>query len=135
MQGGSGRLLILYGWLVGPLLAGYMLFNKAFAYIHLPGTPLYVGEMVLLVGALGCLTATGYLRIVVRKPPYRTSEDTVLPQVIEPLASYRNFHVTQESFWNILMQKSATLSSLSMRYAFLGSNGISSRGVQIVALP
>ena len=37
VQGGSGRLLILYGWLVGPLLAGYMLFDKAFAYIHLPG--------------------------------------------------------------------------------------------------
>ena len=69
VQGGSGRLLILYGWLVGPLLAGYMLFDKAFAYIHLPGTPLYVGEMVLLVGALGCLTATGYLRIVVRDDP------------------------------------------------------------------
>jgi len=44
---------------------------------HGIGTPLHVGEMVLLVGALGCLTATGYLRIVVRKPPYRTSEDTV----------------------------------------------------------
>ena len=72
-HGGSGRLLILYGWLVGPLLAGYMLFNKAFAYTsspyHLPGTPLYVGEMVLLVGALGCLTATGYLRVVVRDDP------------------------------------------------------------------
>ena len=68
-QGGSGRLLVLYGWLVGPLLAGYMLFDKAFAYVHLPGTPLYVGEMVLLVGALGCLTATGYLRIVVRDDP------------------------------------------------------------------
>jgi hypothetical protein len=65
-QGRPGFLLVLFGWLVGPLLAGYLLFDKAFAYIHLPGTPLYVGEMVLLVGALGCLAATGYLRIVVR---------------------------------------------------------------------
>jgi O-antigen ligase len=63
---GTGRLLILYGWLVGPLLAGYMLFDKAFAYIHLPGTPLYVGELVLLVGILGSLTATGYLRLSIR---------------------------------------------------------------------
>jgi hypothetical protein len=64
-----GRLLILYGRLVGPLLAGYMLFDKAFAYLHLPGTPLYVGEMVLLVGVLGSLTATGYLRVVIRDDP------------------------------------------------------------------
>jgi O-antigen ligase len=67
--GGSGRLLVLFGWLVGPLLAGYMLFDKAFAYIHLPGTPLYVGEMVLFVGALGCLAATGYLRVSIRDDP------------------------------------------------------------------
>lgn len=68
-RGGSGRLLALYGWLVGPLLAGYLLFDKAFAYIHLPGTPVYVGEMVLLVGAFGSLAATGYLRVVVRDDP------------------------------------------------------------------
>jgi hypothetical protein len=68
-QGRSGRLLVLYGWLVGPLLAGYMLFDKAFAYIHIPGTPLYVGEMVLFVGILGSLAATGYLRVVVRDDP------------------------------------------------------------------
>lgn len=63
---GSGRLLGLFGWLLGPLLAGYMLFDKAFAYIHVPGTPLYVGEMVLFTGVLGALAATGYLRIAVR---------------------------------------------------------------------
>jgi hypothetical protein len=62
-------LLVLYGWLVGPLLAGYLLFDKAFAYIHLPGTPLYVGEGVLLVGALGTLAATGYLRVSIRDDP------------------------------------------------------------------
>jgi O-antigen ligase len=68
-RGGSGRLLTLFGWLVGPLLAGYFLFDKAFAYMRLPGTPLYVGEMVLFVGALGCLAATGYLRVAVRDDP------------------------------------------------------------------
>jgi hypothetical protein len=58
--------------LLGPLLAGYLLFDKAFAYIHLPGTPLYVGEMVLVVGSLGALTATGYLRVAVRDEPILT---------------------------------------------------------------
>ena len=64
-----GRLLILYGRLLSILLAGYLLFDKAFAYIHLPGTPAYVGELVLVVGGLGTLAATGYLRIPVRDEP------------------------------------------------------------------
>jgi hypothetical protein len=64
-----GRLLVRYGHLLGPLLGGYLLLDKAFAYIHLPGTPLYIGEIVLTVGALGVLSATGYLRIPVRDEP------------------------------------------------------------------
>ncbi len=65
----SGRLLVRYGQLLGPLLGGYLLLDKAFAYIHLPGTPLYVGEMTLVVGGLGVLSATGYLRIPLRDEP------------------------------------------------------------------
>ncbi len=65
-RGGSGRLLVLYSRLLGPLIAGYLLFDKAFAYLHLPGTSLYVGEIVLAVGALGALAASGYLRVSVR---------------------------------------------------------------------
>jgi O-antigen ligase len=68
-RGAPGRLLILYGRLLGPLLAGYLLLDKAFAYIHIPGTPAYVGELVLTVGSLGVLSATGYLRIPVRDEP------------------------------------------------------------------
>jgi hypothetical protein len=64
-----GRLLVVYGRLLGPLLGGYMLLDKAFAYIHLPGTPAYVGELTLVVGVLGVLDATGYLRIPVRDEP------------------------------------------------------------------
>ena len=64
-----GHLLVLYGRLLGPLLGGYLLLDKAFAYIHLPGTPAYVGELVLTVGGLGVLSATGYLRIPVRDEP------------------------------------------------------------------
>jgi hypothetical protein len=68
-RGASGQLLVLYGRLLSLLLGGYLLLDKAFAYIHLPGTPAYVGELVLAVGALGVLSATGYLRIPVRDEP------------------------------------------------------------------
>lgn len=68
-QGASGRLLIRYGRLLGPLLCGYMFFDKAFAYIRIPGTPLYVGEMAITVGALGAFSATGYLRVPLREEP------------------------------------------------------------------
>jgi hypothetical protein len=71
-QGASGRLLVRYGQLLGPLLGGYLLLDKAFAYIHLPGTPLYVGELTLVVGCLGVLSATGYLRIPLRDEPILT---------------------------------------------------------------
>ncbi|MFI7060930.1 O-antigen ligase family protein [Kribbella sp. NPDC050124] len=58
----SGRLWVLYGRLVGPLLAGYLLFDRAFAYLHLPGSPLFVGEMVLGVGAAAAVVSTQYLK-------------------------------------------------------------------------
>lgn len=64
-----GRLLGLYSRLLGPLIAGYLLFDKAFAYLHLPGTPLYVGEMVLATGILGALSASRYFRAPVRDEP------------------------------------------------------------------
>jgi hypothetical protein len=64
-----GRLLQLYGTLLGPLLGGYLLFDRAFAYLHPPGVPLFVGEMVLGIGLLGTLTATGYLRVPLRDEP------------------------------------------------------------------
>lgn len=64
-----GRLLGIYAWLLGPLLAGYLLFDKAFAYIHVPGTPLYVGELVLMAGIIGLLATTAYLWIPMRDEP------------------------------------------------------------------
>jgi O-antigen ligase len=63
------RMLLLFGRLLALLLAGYFMFDKAFAYLHLPGTPLYVAEIVLTVGFLGCLAATGYLRVVIKNEP------------------------------------------------------------------
>jgi len=67
-----GRLLVYYGRLLPLLLAGYLLFDKAFAYLHLPGTPLYVGELVLVVGVFGSLAATGYLRATISDDPVMT---------------------------------------------------------------
>ena len=65
----SGRLFVLYGRLLGPLLGGYLLFDRAFAYLHLPGSPLFVGEMVLGVGAVAAVVATRYFRAPIRDEP------------------------------------------------------------------
>src|SRR5438093_8546543 len=40
---------------LGLLLGGYLFFNKTFAYVHVPGTPVFVGEIVM---GLGFLEAT-----------------------------------------------------------------------------
>jgi O-antigen ligase len=68
-QAASGRLFVLYGRLIGPLLGGYLLFDRAFAYLHPPGIPLFVGEMVIGVGALAAVVATRYLMVPIRDEP------------------------------------------------------------------
>ena len=68
-HGRSGGPLVWYGRLLGPLLAGYLLFDRAFAYLHVPGVQIYVGEMALAVGLLAALVGTGYLRIPIRDEP------------------------------------------------------------------
>jgi O-antigen ligase len=62
-------LFVLYGRLIGLLLGGYLLFDKAFAYLRLPGTPLYVSEMVLAVGVTAALVGTRWFRIPLRDEP------------------------------------------------------------------
>jgi hypothetical protein len=39
---------------LGLLLWGY-LFNKTFAYVHVPGTPVFVGEIVLAISIVEVL--------------------------------------------------------------------------------
>ena len=48
--------------LLPPLLAGYALFDRGFAYIHVPHTPIFSGEVVMMVGVVALLLGTGYVR-------------------------------------------------------------------------
>ena len=56
------RALAILGRLLPPALAGYALFDRGFAYIHIPGTPLFAGEFLMLVCVAGALVGTGYVR-------------------------------------------------------------------------
>lgn len=49
------------------LLAGYLFFDKAFAWLHIPGTPAFVGEIVLVFG-LG-----GAIRMMTWSPAWQSS--------------------------------------------------------------
>ncbi|MCI0426296.1 MAG: O-antigen ligase family protein, partial [Actinobacteria bacterium] len=40
------------------LLAGYLLFDRTFAHLHVPGTQLFIGEIVLLFGIAGAIRIT-----------------------------------------------------------------------------
>jgi hypothetical protein len=66
----SGQLRALYtghramNWLAAMLpwvLAGYILFDKGFAYIHIPGTPIFAGEFLVFAGLAAAIMATGYI--------------------------------------------------------------------------
>ncbi|MGH7722016.1 MAG: O-antigen ligase family protein [Candidatus Dormibacteria bacterium] len=49
------------------VLAGYALGDRGFAYLaSVPGTPLFAGELILLLGGLFAAMATGYLRAALR---------------------------------------------------------------------
>ena len=38
------------------VLVGYAFFDRGFAWLHIPGTPLFIGELILLLGALAVLS-------------------------------------------------------------------------------
>ncbi|TCO23375.1 O-antigen ligase-like membrane protein [Kribbella steppae] len=99
----SGRLWVLYGRLLGPLLAGYLLFDRAFAYLHLPGSPLFVGEMVLWVGAVATLVATRYLQMPIRDEPILALLVTFalwgLIRMVPGVATYQLDAVRDAALW------------------------------------
>lgn len=51
------------------LLAGYLFFSKPFAYLHVPGTPVFVAELVLAVGVLDALRVRSPWRRLLRVCP------------------------------------------------------------------
>ena len=58
--------------LLGIALVGYLLFDRAFAWLHVPGLPLFFGEIMLVAGALVILTTVRPLRIAwAEAPPVR----------------------------------------------------------------
>jgi O-antigen ligase len=99
----SGRLFVLYGRLLGPLLGGYLLFDRAFAYLHLPGSPLFVGEIVLGVGAVAAVVATRYLRVPIRDEPILALLGAFvlwgLVRTLPGLGAYHLDAVRDAAFW------------------------------------
>ena len=56
------RALGVIGVLLPPVLVGYALLDRGFAYIHIPGTPVFAGEFVMLICIAAALVGTGYVR-------------------------------------------------------------------------
>lgn len=54
------------------VLVGYAFFDRGFAWLHIPGTPLFIGELILLLGALAVLSyPTPIFEAVRRSPPMK----------------------------------------------------------------
>src|SRR5690242_15610071 len=56
------RVMRWVGLLLAPVLVGYAFLDRGFAYIHIPGIPIFAGEVVVLVGLVAAVVATAYLR-------------------------------------------------------------------------
>jgi O-antigen/teichoic acid export membrane protein len=54
---------------LGLLLGGYLFFSKSFAYVHIPGTPVFVGEIVLAIGLFEVLQLPSPWRHLLRRAP------------------------------------------------------------------
>jgi hypothetical protein len=65
----GSRLSIIVGRSIVVLLTGYMLLDRGFAYVHIPKTPLFGGEIVLGMGVLLLLIATPRLRAALSGSP------------------------------------------------------------------
>ena len=58
-----------FGALLPIVLAGYLFFDKSFAYLHIPGTPLFVGEIVLAVGVVEAIRGRRIIFADARRSP------------------------------------------------------------------
>jgi hypothetical protein len=54
------------------VLVAYAFFDRGFAWLHIPGTPLFIGELVLLLGVVAMLSQkTPMLAAIRRSPPLK----------------------------------------------------------------
>jgi len=60
---------VVFPVLLRGLLAGYLFFSRPFAYLHIPGTQLFIGEMVLMVGMVEAIRARVSIRRVLSRSP------------------------------------------------------------------
>ena len=51
------------------VLAGYAFFDRGFAWLHIPGTPIFIGEIVLLLGAVAVFSHPAPILAAVRRSP------------------------------------------------------------------
>ena len=51
------------------LLGGYLLLDRAFAWIHVPGTPIFIGEVVLAIGLSIVVRSREATRFIRLSPP------------------------------------------------------------------
>src|SRR5712692_3244839 len=71
------------GWLaivLPPVLVGYALLDRGFAYLHVPGTPIFAGEVVVLVCVAGAVVGTGYI--------HRSVEHSIVAKLILLFAAW-----------------------------------------------
>ena len=63
------NLYLLLARALALLLAGYLLFDRAFAWLHVPGTPLFIGEIVLAFGLYVTMRSRQAGRFISLSPP------------------------------------------------------------------
>lgn len=51
------------------VLLGYVFFDRGFAWLHIPGTPLFVGELILVLGVVAMLAHPSKILLAVRRSP------------------------------------------------------------------
>jgi len=51
-----------YSYILPVLLGAYMFLDRGIAYLHIPGTPAYIGELTLLLGFMGLAVGTNWIR-------------------------------------------------------------------------
>jgi O-antigen ligase len=51
------------------LIAAYLLFDRGFAWLHVPGTPLFAGELLIGLALVAMALATGYSRRALHQNP------------------------------------------------------------------